>query len=208
MPLMPELQRINDAPPLWPDLPHQRARRALHGGVVRLCLPPLAPRRRPSSSHPAWAPQGDGEPAGRDGMPQFEDHGRHGLSDDEGQCPLHARRAPACLGRTCVGSTVFGIGRRRNSPTGCRNRRTGRKRSPSYENGRPRRMARRMDGAQGRNRTSDTAIFSRMLYQLSYLGPLGVTPLRGLRGRGAGDSGWTQACPPGSSGGSSSAGTA
>ena len=28
----------------------------------------------------------------------------------------------------------------------------------------------RMDGAQGWNRTSDTAIFSRMLYQLSYLG--------------------------------------
>ena len=27
-----------------------------------------------------------------------------------------------------------------------------------------------MDGAQGRNRTTDTAIFSRMLYQLSYLG--------------------------------------
>ena len=26
-------------------------------------------------------------------------------------------------------------------------------------------------GAQGRNRTTDTAIFSRMLYQLSYLGP-------------------------------------
>ena len=26
------------------------------------------------------------------------------------------------------------------------------------------------DGAQGRNRTTDTAIFSRMLYQLSYLG--------------------------------------
>ena len=25
-------------------------------------------------------------------------------------------------------------------------------------------------GAQGRNRTSDTAIFNRMLYQLSYLG--------------------------------------
>ena len=25
-------------------------------------------------------------------------------------------------------------------------------------------------GAQGRNRTTDTAIFSRMLYQLSYLG--------------------------------------
>ena len=28
----------------------------------------------------------------------------------------------------------------------------------------------RGDGAQGRNRTTDTAIFSRMLYQLSYLG--------------------------------------
>jgi hypothetical protein len=27
-------------------------------------------------------------------------------------------------------------------------------------------------GAQGRDRTTDTAIFSRMLYQLSYLGPL------------------------------------
>lgn len=26
-------------------------------------------------------------------------------------------------------------------------------------------------GAQGRDRTTDTAIFSRMLYQLSYLGP-------------------------------------
>ena len=27
------------------------------------------------------------------------------------------------------------------------------------------------NGAQGRDRTTDTAIFSRMLYQLSYLGP-------------------------------------
>ncbi len=27
-----------------------------------------------------------------------------------------------------------------------------------------------MRGAQGRDRTTDTAIFSRMLYQLSYLG--------------------------------------
>jgi hypothetical protein len=35
-----------------------------------------------------------------------------------------------------------------------------------------------------------------------------VAPWRGRRGRGAGDSGWAQACPPGSSGGSSSAGTA
>ena len=32
----------------------------------------------------------------------------------------------------------------------------------------------KQDGAQGRNRTTDTAIFSRMLYQLSYLGILGV----------------------------------
>ena len=30
------------------------------------------------------------------------------------------------------------------------------------------------NGAQSRNRTSDTAIFSRMLYQLSYLGPGGA----------------------------------
>jgi hypothetical protein len=29
-------------------------------------------------------------------------------------------------------------------------------------------------GAQGRNRTTDTAIFSRMLYQLSYLGAAGI----------------------------------
>ena len=27
-----------------------------------------------------------------------------------------------------------------------------------------------ISGAQGRNRTTDTAIFNRMLYQLSYLG--------------------------------------
>ena len=31
-------------------------------------------------------------------------------------------------------------------------------------------MCGRGSGAQGRNRTTDTAIFSRMLYQLSYLG--------------------------------------
>ncbi len=30
-----------------------------------------------------------------------------------------------------------------------------------------------VDGAQGRSRTADTAIFSRMLYQLSYLGVAG-----------------------------------
>lgn len=30
------------------------------------------------------------------------------------------------------------------------------------------------DGAQGRSRTADTAIFSRMLYQLSYLGAVAV----------------------------------
>ena len=28
-----------------------------------------------------------------------------------------------------------------------------------------------MGGAQGRNRTTDTVIFSHVLYQLSYLGP-------------------------------------
>jgi hypothetical protein len=32
----------------------------------------------------------------------------------------------------------------------------------------------KQSGAQGRNRTTDTAIFSRMLYQLSYLGGRGV----------------------------------
>jgi hypothetical protein len=31
-------------------------------------------------------------------------------------------------------------------------------------------LAQLVGGAQGRNRTTDTAIFSRMLYQLSYLG--------------------------------------
>jgi hypothetical protein len=31
-------------------------------------------------------------------------------------------------------------------------------------------MVGRMNGAQGRDRTTDTAIFNRMLYQLSYLG--------------------------------------
>ena len=30
------------------------------------------------------------------------------------------------------------------------------------------------NGAQGRNRTTDTAIFNRMLYQLSYLGIVGA----------------------------------
>ena len=29
----------------------------------------------------------------------------------------------------------------------------------------------KLNGAQGRNRTSDTRIFSPLLYQLSYLGP-------------------------------------
>lgn len=38
----------------------------------------------------------------------------------------------------------------------------------------------REDGAQGRNRTTDTAIFNRMLYQLSYLGIVGISGKRGL----------------------------
>ena len=33
-------------------------------------------------------------------------------------------------------------------------------------------MALGKDGAQGRDRTADTVIFSHVLYQLSYLGPL------------------------------------
>ena len=37
-------------------------------------------------------------------------------------------------------------------------------------------MPYRQFGAQGRNRTTDTAIFSRMLYQLSYLGAAGARP--------------------------------
>ena len=45
-------------------------------------------------------------------------------------------------------------------------------------------------GAQGRNRTTDTAIFSRMLYQLSYLG---AEPLRRLTGRVYRQ--WLAACP-------------
>ena len=40
----------------------------------------------------------------------------------------------------------------------------------------------RRDGAQGRNRTTDTVIFSHVLYQLSYLGALeGGWALRGER---------------------------
>ncbi len=37
-----------------------------------------------------------------------------------------------------------------------------------------------MNGAQGRDRTTDTAIFSRMLYQLSYLG---IAPDQNPKGR-------------------------
>ena len=35
-------------------------------------------------------------------------------------------------------------------------------------------LYRRGSGAQGRNRTTDTVIFSHVLYQLSYLGDLGI----------------------------------
>ena len=35
---------------------------------------------------------------------------------------------------------------------------------------RSRSVSKKIDGAQGRNRTSDTRIFSPLLYQLSYLG--------------------------------------
>lgn len=42
------------------------------------------------------------------------------------------------------------------------------------------------DGAQGRNRTTDTAIFSRMLYQLSYLGVLREGPKEKVKAHRAG----------------------
>ena len=38
-------------------------------------------------------------------------------------------------------------------------------------------------GAQGRNRTTDTVIFSHVLYQLSYLGALWADPGAGRRQR-------------------------
>lgn len=41
-------------------------------------------------------------------------------------------------------------------------------------------------GAQGRNRTTDTAIFSRMLYQLSYLGMLDARAKEKLKAHRAG----------------------
>ena len=44
----------------------------------------------------------------------------------------------------------------------------------------------RTDGAQGRNRTTDTAIFSRMLYQLSYLGGGVIGTKMGIAEPGAG----------------------
>ncbi len=46
-------------------------------------------------------------------------------------------------------------------------------------------------GAQGRNRTTDTAIFSRMLYQLSYLGRMAAFefPVGGGKPAGAGSQG-------------------
>ena len=47
------------------------------------------------------------------------------------------------------------------------------------------------DGAQGRNRTTDTAIFSRMLYQLSYLGTARATARERAVYSQAG-----RACPP------------
>ena len=49
------------------------------------------------------------------------------------------------------------------------------------------------NGAQGRNRTTDTAIFSRMLYQLSYLG-IPRMVLSGRTGEPAGYSGLEPLC--------------
>ena len=44
-----------------------------------------------------------------------------------------------------------------------------------------------MSGAQGRNRTTDTRIFSPLLYQLSYLGNLRLMPSIGATFRVSGD---------------------
>jgi hypothetical protein len=41
--------------------------------------------------------------------------------------------------------------------------------------------AHRIDGAESQNRTGDTAIFSRVLYQLSYLGPMANQALAARR---------------------------
>ncbi len=52
---------------------------------------------------------------------------------------------------------------------------------------------RREDGAQGRNRTTDTVIFSHVLYQLSYLGD---RPREAAGKQSAGRyRGWISACP-------------
>jgi hypothetical protein len=48
---------------------------------------------------------------------------------------------------------------------------------PGINSGQPDKVSRSV-GAQGRDRTTDTAIFSRMLYQLSYLGILGRKAVR------------------------------
>ncbi len=45
----------------------------------------------------------------------------------------------------------------------------------------------RLNGAQGRDRTTDTAIFSRMLYQLSYLGTAALRRERACISLFAGD---------------------
>ena len=45
-------------------------------------------------------------------------------------------------------------------------------------------------GAEGRNRTADTTIFSRMLYRLSYLGTEAKCILRGLILPVKGNNGW------------------
>jgi hypothetical protein len=49
-----------------------------------------------------------------------------------------------------------------------------------------------LDGAEGQDRTGDTAIFSRVLYRLSYLGPM--VALRGCRRRSAGYHGPSRGC--------------
>jgi hypothetical protein len=50
--------------------------------------------------------------------------------------------------------------------------------------------------AESQNRTGDTAIFSRVLYQLSYLGPIDILPAGGITVKPSGFSGgsWPWEC--------------
>jgi hypothetical protein len=57
---------------------------------------------------------------------------------------------------------------------------------------RPEMVGENGNGAQGRNRTTDTVIFSHVLYQLSYLG---AAPQGRGGSKGCGYSRWVPECP-------------